>query len=362
MKKSFLFLSFSLLSLVSCSSDDTAPTVEVPSIGATLAASVGGPNQPNQLYLDLSTGTSQSINRAAWDFGFSSAADFRVVLNGSLKMAVKKLETSDITLVQKIDAAVTVGSGTTASTNGFVDNPTGVLAGSGAGIGTAIAEVSATDADNKVYLVNLGLAVGTAKPGVGNVEIDGAARGWKKVRILRSGNGYKIQYADLEAATFTEKTITKDAAFNFTFFSLTSASTVSVEPEKAKWDLNFTYFTNYVNFGTEVSYGYSDFIVSNMKGGTQVYQVVATTDITYAGFTKANIVEANFAASAIDQRIVGANWRNGGGQNGSLPSIKTDRFYVVKDAAGNYYKLKFLTMTNDAGERGFVTLEYAILK
>lgn len=362
MKKSLLLLSFSLLALVSCSSEDTSPTVEVPSVGATLAASVGGPNQPNQLYLDLSTGTSQSINRASWDFGFSSAADFRVVINGSLKMAVKKLETSDITLVQKIDAAVTVGAGTTASTNGFVDNPTGVLAGSGAGIGTAIAAISATDADNKVYLVNLGFGVGTAKPGVGNVEIDGAARGWKKVRILRSGNGYKIQYADLEATTFTEKTITKDAAYNFTFFSLASANTVAVEPEKAKWDLNFTYFTNYVNFGTEVSYGYSDFIVSNMKGGTGVYQVVATTELTYAGFTKANIVEANFTASATDQRIVGANWRNGGGQNGSLPSIKTDRFYVVKDAAGNYYKLKFLAMTNDAGERGFVTLEYAILK
>jgi hypothetical protein len=362
MKKSLLLLSFSLLTLVSCSSDDSAPTVEVPSIGATLAASVGGANQPNQLYLDLSTGTSSSINRASWDFGFSSATDFRVVINGALKMAVKKLETSDITLVQKIDAAVTVGAGTTASSNGFVDNPTGVLAGSGAGIGTAIAEVSATDADNKVYLVNLGFAVGTAKPGVGNVEIDGAARGWKKVRILRSGTGYKIQYADLESTTFTEKTIAKDAAFNFTFFSLTSAHTVAVEPEKAKWDLNFTYFTNYVNFGTEVTYGYSDFIVSNMKGGTQVYQVVVTADLTYAAFTKANIVEANFAASATDQRIVGANWRNGGGQNGSLPSIKTDRFYVVKDATGNYYKLKFLAMTNDVGERGFVTLEYAILK
>jgi hypothetical protein len=36
--------------------------------------------------------------------------------------------------------------------------------------------------------------------------------------------------------------------------------------------------------------------------------------------------------------------------------------YVVKDVAGNYYKVKFLAMTNDAGERGYPTLEYAILK
>lgn len=362
--KKLLFLSIALLSLVSCSNDDdNTPTIEVPLIGATLPASVGGPNQPNQLYLDLSTGESKSVKRNTWDFGFSTGSEFRVIINGSLKMAVKKLATSDITLSQTSDTNVLAVGGENSASNGYVDNPTGILEGAGAGIGTAIAEISATDADNKVYLVNLGLEVGTAASAVGGVTVDGNARGWKKVRILRSGNGYKIQYADLTSTTFTEKTISKDTAFNFSFFSLSSGNTVSVEPEKAKWDLNFTTFTNYLNMGKgEVTYGYADFITTNLKGGTQVYQVLITADVTYAGFTKTNVVEANFAASAKDQRIVGANWRNAGGQNGSLPSIKTDRFYVVKDAAGNYYKIKFLTMTNDKGERGYITLEYAILK
>ncbi|GAA6773120.1 HmuY family protein [Flavobacterium sp. CGRL2] len=91
MKKNiFYFLSFALLTLGACSSDDDT-TPEVPSVGATIPASVGGANQPNQLYLDLSTGESKSINRQSWDFGFSSGSDFRVVINGSLKMAVKKI-------------------------------------------------------------------------------------------------------------------------------------------------------------------------------------------------------------------------------------------------------------------------------
>ncbi|MBO9586037.1 MAG: HmuY family protein [Flavobacterium sp.] len=360
MKKTFLVLSFSLLTLVSCSSDDDTKAVEVPSVGATINASVGGPNQPNQLYLDLSTGESKAVNRATWDFGFSTGSDFRVIINGSLKMAVKKLQTSDITLAQEIDAEVTVGAGTTAASNGFVDNPTGVLAGAGAGIGTAIAEISATDADNKVYLVNLGYAVSTSKPAAGSVSVDGEARGWKKVRILRNGAGYKIQYADLASKTFTEATIAKDAVYNFTFFSLITGNTVSVEPQKAKWDLNFTTFTNYLNAGSEVTYGYSDFIVTNMKGGTQAYQVL-TADKSYEAFSKTDIIETNFTVSATDQRIIGANWRSGGGPS-TLPSIRTDRFYVIKDVAGNYYKVKFLAMTNDAGERGHATLQYAILK
>lgn len=364
--KKFLFLSIALLSLAACSSDDDTP-VEVPTVGATLKESVGGPNQPNQLYLDLSAAESKSVNRATWDLGFSSNSEFRVILNGSLKMAAKKLATSDITLPQVIDANVSVGGGETLSSNGFVDNPTGILAGAGAGIGTSIAEISATDADNKVYLVNLGLAISTKVPAIGSVSVDGDARGWKKVRILRSGNGYKIQYADLNSATFTEKTISKDSDFNFSFFSLTTGNTVSVEPAKAKWDLNFTTFTNYIpsqdadKKPIEVTYGFSDFVSSNVKGGTQVYQVLVATGGSYADFTKAKVVEANFTVSATDQRVIGSNWRNGGGPT-SLPSIRTDRFYVVKDVAGNYYKIKFLSMTNDAGERGNIALEYAILK
>ncbi|MGE6356120.1 HmuY family protein [Flavobacterium sp. NPDC079362] len=362
--KKLLFLSIALLSLAACSSnDDNTPAPEVPTVGATLKETVGGPNQPNQVYLDLSAAESKSVNRASWDFGFSSNSEFRVILNGSLKMAAKKLATSDITLPQTIDISVLAAGGENLSSNGYVDNPTGVLAGAGAGIGTAVAEISATDADNKVYLVNLGLAVGTAKANIGSVAVDGEARGWKKVRILRSGNGYKIQYADLASSTFTEKVITKDAAFNFTFFSLTSGTAVSVEPAKIKWDLNFTTFTNYIpGEKGEVTYGYSDFVTSNINAGTQVYQVLVASGGSYADFTKAKVEESNFSVSTKDQRIIGANWRNGGGQNGSLPSIKTDRFYVIKDAAGNYYKVKFLAMTNDAGERGNIVIEYAILK
>ena len=362
MKNLFLSLGLVMLTLTSCSNDDeTTPIAETPaSAGAIKQPSVGGANQPNQVFLDLSSETSTPINRASWDFGFSSGPDFRVTINGAIKMAVKQLATSDITLTQTSDASVAVGAGSNPSSNGYCDNPTGVLSGAGLGIGTAIAEVSATDADNKVYLVNLGYAVSTTSPSVGSVSIDGDARGWKKVRFLRNGNGYKIQYADLESATFTEKTITKDAEFNFTFFSMTSGTAIVVEPQKAKWDLCFTTFTNYFNMGAgEVTYGFSDFITTNMKGGTKVYQVL-TSQFTYDAFGKTNIVEANFTTSATDQRIIGSNWRNGGGPS-TLPSVKTDRFYVIKDVTGNYYKVKFLAMTNDAGVRGNPTVQYAIL-
>lgn len=351
-----------VLTLASCSSDDNnnGPVVEVPGEGGVLETSTGGPNQGNQVYVDLSTSQKTNVRRDSWDFGFSSGSDFRVILNGSIKMAVKQLTTSNIDEVQTEDPSVNVGF-STVSTLGYVDNPTGVLAGAGNGQGTAIAEISANDADNKVYLVNMGFKVGTATPNPGSEASTGDARGWKKVRILRNGtNGYKIQYADLNATTHQEKVVNKDANFNFTFFSLDTQNVVSVEPAKDKWDLNFTTFTNYFAYqGGFITYYYADFITSNIHGGTQVYEVM-TTNFAYDTFAAENVVDANFWASTTDQRTIGSAWRNGGGPSTS-PSVKDDRFYVVKDAAGNIYKLKFLALTNDAGERGYPAFDFQLL-
>lgn len=60
-----------------------------------------------------------------------------------------------------------------------------------------------------MYLLNLSFAVSTSKPNVGSVSVDGDAKGWKKVRILRHGNGCKIQYAALTSSTFIEKQLQK---------------------------------------------------------------------------------------------------------------------------------------------------------
>lgn len=325
----------------------------------TLLPSIGGPNVPNQVFIDLSSGIETAVQRTKWDLGFYAGNDFRVAINGSLKMAAKKLETTDMTQAVTIDETVAVGegggSGVVNGNIAFVDHPTGDIT-------QTVIAVSATESENKVYLVNLGHNLSTTAPGIGSVNPYGDSRGWKKVRVLRSGSDYKLQYADVNATTFQEVTITKNNAFNFTFFSLVANTVVSAEPEKAKWDINFTPFTNHTNFGGgAVSYAFQDFIVTNSKGGTKVYQVLNTAGVLYNDFALSNVVDANFAPSETDQRIIGSNWRNGGGP-GTLPSTRDDRFYVVKDVTGKVYKIRFITMTNTAGERGNVSFEYKLLQ
>lgn len=329
---------------------------ETPSLGSALAPEVGGALQPNQVYIDLSSGVMIKSLRSSWDLGFYSGSEFRVVLNSSINIAAKKLESTNIDEVQAVDETMIIsqGSGITSQ----IDDPTGDFTKT-----TAIAEISATDSDNKVYLIYLGNGIAAANPVLGKEgAIGGAARGWKKVRILKSGNDYKIQYADIDATTHSEVIISKNAAHNFTFFSLLDKKNVIVEPVKAQWDIAFTTFTNIIP-GMTNPYFYPDFVLSNLKGGAKAYQVLITDAVTYDNFTLANLETAKFTT---DQRNIGSNWRSTSVTvNGTPVSqfvLKTDRFFVVKDPAGNVYKLKFTGGASETGERGFPKFQYAILK
>lgn len=356
------FLTFILcvtvFSFTSCNDDDT-PTEPIAIVidGASIAPEVGGANQPNQVYIDLSTSATTVVKRDSWDLGFYSGSEFRVALNGSLYMAAAQLSSTDINAVnstteevQELLPKVAVGTFDAANT-AYVDAPIGTITE------TAIAEISDTDANNNVYLLNLGYEVGTETPETGSVAVTGDTRGWKKIRILKSGSDYVLQYADLDATTYNEVTIAKNAAYNFTFFSFNSDGEASVEPEKQNWDLNFTVFTNEIEgYG---SYGYSDFITNNTKADAQVYMIDTDVDaFTYDTFTLADVATANFVT---DQRSIGSSWRNGGGP-GSLPSLKDNVFYVVNDTDGNLYKLKFLALTNADGERGHPEFVYSLLQ
>ncbi|WP_294820337.1 HmuY family protein [uncultured Flavobacterium sp.] len=354
MKKIFLlplaFLAFA------CGDDDSNVAPIEPVSGGTIFGTaehplnVGGPTQQNQVYVDLSGESTTNVARDSWDLGFYSGDDFRVVINGSLRMAVKQLETTDISLVQEEDQMVAVGT-FDAANMAYIDHPNGSLSQ------TAFGTIASSEAAAKVYLVNMGsqIPTNTVEPGTSNVA--GDPRGWKKVKVWRDGSGYKVQYANLEATTATEVAITKNAAYNHVFFSLATGTTVQAEPEKDKWDMNFTTFTNEVFMGTVSSgaYFYSDYIVTNTKAGVTALMIEGDS-AAYEAFSLQALETGDFAFST-DQRAIGANWRS------VLPvQVYNDVFFVLQDRDGNYYKIKFLSMLSTGGHRGFPVFQYALLQ
>ena len=319
---------------------------EIVAANASLTINGGGTLYPNKVFVDLSANRQTVVNRNAWDLGFYTAAgEYRVILNSSAAMMAKQISKNDLNTVT---AADTVGFSTDVAFNQFapitgslpyIDYPSGDLNR------TAIAAVSAIAEDNKVFIVNRGLAPGSPA----------ASRSWKKIRILRNASGgYTLQQADISASSFTTIDIAKDDQFFFRYLSFESGI-VNVEPTKKKWDLAWTYFSNVTNFGSgEVPYLFQDILLINRN--VQIARVMNTAK-SFADFTEADIASQTFLST---QNAFAADWRSGGGPTTS-PAVRSDRYYIIKDGDNNYYKLRFTALTQN-GERGYPAFESVLVK
>lgn len=340
----------------SCSKDDD-PIVEVPvSDGTTLtlngiAGAEVGSSAANSVYVDLSGAQQTAVLRNSWALGFYSGNDFKVVLNGTSGASAKKLDKTDLNAVTEADfnlSDLTIALGETGAKAEIefkkFDDPreTSILNK------TAIETISATDSENKVYIVS---PVGGSHSSVISAETV------YKVRVLRKANGYTLQYAKLKETTFKSVDIVKDANSNYSFFSLTDGKTVNVEPVKANWDLVWTWTMYYgTNEGGIFPYSFSDIVFTNSLNGVQVAQV-KTSVVSYADFSESNLSTLTFSAN---RDAIGDKWRN---TTGTAVGVKTDSFYIVKDGAGNMYKLKFNSFhASDGGVRGKPVVEYKLVK
>lgn len=342
----------------SCINDNEDPVVVAPSDGARVDPDVGGATQPNQVWFDLGTDTEILTKRTDWDLALYSGNEFKVTLNSSIMMAAGKIpNATNIDLVTESSVAALEYEVQVANFNpanvAYIDDvngnfPTGY---------TAIEEIKANDSENGIYLVNMGREIFTGSVATGSVATGGDSRGWMKVQIVRSGTtGYKIKYANLNDTTHKELTVAKNTAYNFNFVSLKNNKELFIQPEKKKWDICFTVFTNTITGAG--SYIYADFVTLNNVGGAGAYEVIVAAPASgveaYNNFKASDVDQSKFIHN--DQRVIGANWRNPVGTNGL--EVYGDRFYVVKDAEGYYFKLRFTRLTNTAGERGRPQFEY----
>ena len=166
----------------------------------------------------------------------------------------------------------------------WTDTPDGALKT------TAFGEIASADSENKVFII---------KRDAGN---------WKKVRVLRSGEGYELQHADIGATDFETLEIAKNALYERVTVDL-DAGVVTAEPEDAKWDLLYGTYTEALNFGGgKIPYGFSDYIVSN-RGDVSI-AMVETANTTYEAFAASDAISLEFKTEI---NTIGSSWRKGGG-------------------------------------------------
>lgn len=302
----------------------------------TLNGGEGGSAAVNSVFVDFSANTQTSVKRASWDLGFYSGTDFRVILNNTTAASVVAVNKTDINQVSASDVtAASLELGFGKGTFSIFDDVNGDLTK------TAIPAVSATDADNKVYVINR----------VGGSGTTSAVADFYKIRVLRAAGGYTLQYAKINETTFKTLTIAKNTSYNFSYVSFDTGA-VTVEPTKDHWDMEWTYSIYYT--GT-TPYAFADLVFTNYLGNVSAAEVLTST-VTYDAYAASNVATTTFSTG---RDVISSNWRATTGTVG----VKTDRFYVVKDGSGNVYKVKFISFTtNDGGTRGYPVVQYALVK
>ncbi len=331
---------------------DKDPIIAVPtSSGATIqlngiAASETGSAAGNSVYLDLSSDKQTPVLRSGWDLGFYCGSEFRVILNNTTSAGAKLLTKNDLTTV---NAADTIGlTLATSQTNPlpeqlpYFDNVAGDLSK------TVIPPVSAIDPENKVVILNRGTGGGIT------------ARAWIKLRVLRNSlGGYTLQYAGIQETSYKTILIAKDANWHFKFVSFESGI-VDAQPAKDNWDIVWTYSVFEANFGAgQVPYNFSDLIAVNYLSGvtvaTKIYPDAATANAAYNACNKDSVAASSFSSN---RWAIGSSWRSTQPATGA----RLDRFYIIKDGRGNFYKLKCTAMgVNDGGTRGKPEFKYSLI-
>ncbi|MGC4101585.1 HmuY family protein [Ferruginibacter sp.] len=333
-----------------CKKDKDPIIVVPPSSGAQvqLDGGTGGASAVNSVFLDLSTDKQTALARASWDLGFYCGSDFRVILNNTASAGAKVLTKNDLTAVVAADTiGLTLATSQTAPAPGdlaYFDDIAGDLTK------TVIPAVSATDADNKVIILNRG--IGGAIP----------ARAWVKLRVLRNtSGGYTLQYAGIQETTFKTLQISKDDIYHFKLVSIENGVLSSGFPEKDKWDITWGYSVYQTDFGGGmVPYNFSDLIAVNYLAGvtvgTKTYADATVAGNAFTAFNKDSVANTTMVSG---RWTIGSTWRSTQPATGAI----LNRFYIIKDAAGNYYKLRCLAMGvgSDGGTRGKPDFKYTLI-
>lgn len=307
----------------------------------TLQGGAGEASAINSVFVNFRSNLQSQVRRDSWDLAFWTGSDFRAILNYASVATARGIDKFDLL---QVGAQDTIGmslaiSTADPSTVALFDDVSGDINK------TVIGNVSHVASENRVFIVNRGTGGGIA------------ARGWKKIRILQNGQGYTLQFANLTDNNFQTININKNEDYNFIFFCF-DRGIVQAEPKKYNWDIVWTGGVNVTAAagGAIVPHYFADQVFINHHSNVSVAQVM-TANIAWSGINAAHLPALQFSS---DRNIIGSGWRS---TRGATIGVLTDRYYVVKDAFGNYYKLRFLNFhSNDGGVRGFPNIEYQLIQ
>ncbi|MCC8088888.1 MAG: HmuY family protein [Rikenellaceae bacterium] len=312
----------------------------------TIQARVGDDPTANVVYVDFSTNKQYPVDRSGWDLGFYCGDDFRVILNPSYQTVATstgKYSMADVTLDDTVDAEyldgnpMAMGAGEIPLPFDVLDNLSGSLTG------TVFNTISSVSSENQVYFV-----------ASENNRSDRSR--WYKVKVDRNStaDGYIVQYEYVSDSEFKSVEIKKNDLYNIISLSLETGDIVIAEPQAEKWDIMYGYSVQSTPFmGIPRPYFMQDMILINNIGGVTAAQIFEEE----IGFDNISVDDLAGIRFSNDRLVIGDSWRS------VSAGVYTDRYYVIKDPAGNYYKMQGVRggFGEDGGIRGNPVIRYYLI-
>lgn len=314
MKKNHLIITgLTALLLQSCLPGETP--VPVHEAGDVLTASVNMENDYKwQIYYNLKTSTEIGKNdKGSWDLGFESGSDgYHIILNNAKQMTAYRTDKTDF---QAVNAADTAGRLRFDSPSGSLDS-------------TAIGDWRE---GSPVYIIN------RAHDGT-------SERGLKKVQILSvNDQTYQIRIAGMGGDNDQTISIPKDDQYNFTFISLADGQQVSVEPPKESWHIVFSQYTHIYYDMDNTPYTVTGCLLNRYNTSVAVDTIRDFADITYE-----DIPSYTFST---DINAIGFDWKTYS-LSTNIYVVDIHKNYIIRTAAGAYFKLHFIDFVSPTGEKG----------
>jgi hypothetical protein len=323
-----LFIIINCLGFVSCEKEETPITLPPKPKDAKLLSADMGKDYTTQVYINLSTGVTTSVDNQCWDLAFDASPSGTAIFQNS-------------------------GKGILTSNTGYKifkrkrapqpsefkwDSPTGMedsLALRGCTIGN-----TCTDS---VYIINRGKQLE-----------------WFQFKIISvNQERYIIEFSDMLHTYTKQVTIPKDPSKKQVYFSFEQGGQfLNFEPALNDWHLCFMkYRWIYYEFNPPLQY-----IVCGAFINTKFLSVAIDSTTSFYDISKSSTTSYLYKTN---RDIIGFDWKTA--DLGNLSSVKyTIRKhvnYIIKENGNdpNIYKLRFLDFYNAQGVKGNAQFEVQIL-
>jgi len=291
-------------------------------------------NYKYQVYFDLGSGTITSKNiRTNSDLGFEcSEGGWKIILNTADFMKVADL--GKVPFGEKQD---------TVSKKWIFDksdgNPDSLAIGQ-----WFVIKNEDTVSNDHVYAIDRGVNEDGTKLGLYQVIFDSL-----------SGGKYYFRFTEINGGSIYSGIVPKDSTRNYQWFSLDAGGSIKPdEPQRTSYDLLFTQYTTmlYTDLGEPYPYLVTGVLINRYKMNVGIDTVHAFSDINLSDAKQVPL------STALDK--IGYEWKYYSFETGAY-TMRTDIAYVIRNAKGFYYKLRFIGFYNSKGEKGYPVIEYQAL-